>query len=72
VGWGVGLVGFRDLGLEAALVAMAIAVLATNYLSHAAAWLEALPARRSGRGGSGAEAGRAALLPGDKAEIAVT
>ena len=33
VGWGVGLVGFRALGLGPVLLAMAAAVVATNYLS---------------------------------------
>jgi uncharacterized membrane protein len=41
VGWGVGLVGFRDLGLGAVLVAMVAAVIATSYLSRFAVRLEA-------------------------------
>jgi uncharacterized membrane protein len=41
VGWGVGIVGFRVLGLESVLVAMAVAVVATSYFSHAAVRLEA-------------------------------
>jgi uncharacterized membrane protein len=41
VGWGVGLVGFRALGLGPVLVAMAVAVVATSYLSRFAVRLEA-------------------------------
>ena len=41
VGWGVGLVGFRALGLGQVLVAMAAAVVATHYLSRLAVRLEA-------------------------------
>jgi uncharacterized membrane protein len=40
VGWGVGLVGFRALGLGQVLLAMAVAVLATSYLSRFALKLE--------------------------------
>lgn len=40
VGWGVGLVGFRALGLGPVLLAMAAAVVATNYLSRFAVKLE--------------------------------
>jgi uncharacterized membrane protein len=43
VGWGIGLVGFRDLGLGAVLVAMAAAVVATSWLSHLAVRLETTP-----------------------------
>jgi uncharacterized membrane protein len=58
VGWGIGLVGFRDLGLGAVLVAMAGAVVATSWLSHVAVRLETSPwhlrawllARRTGTG----------------------
>ena len=41
VGWGVGLVGFRALGLSQVLVAMVAAVVATSYLSQFAVRLEA-------------------------------
>ena len=41
VGWGVGLVGFRDLALGPVVVAMAAAVVATHYLSKVAVKLEA-------------------------------
>ncbi len=41
VGWGVGLVGFRALGLIQVLVAMVAAVVATSYLSRFAVRLEA-------------------------------
>ena len=41
VGWGVGLVGFRALGLGPVLLAMAAAVVATSYLSRFAVKLEA-------------------------------
>ena len=41
VGWGVGLVGFRALGLGPVLLAMAAAVVATSYLSRFAVRLEA-------------------------------
>ena len=40
VGWGVGLVGFRALGLGPVLLAMAVAVVATSYLSRYAVKLE--------------------------------
>ena len=40
VGWGVGLVGFRALGLGPVLLAMAAAVVATSYLSRFAVKLE--------------------------------
>ncbi|MEW5989768.1 MAG: heparan-alpha-glucosaminide N-acetyltransferase domain-containing protein [Chloroflexota bacterium] len=40
VGWGVGLVGFRDLDLGPVLMAMAAAVVATSYLSRYAVKLE--------------------------------
>ena len=40
VGWGVGLVGFRALGLGPVLLAMATAVVATSYLSRFAVKLE--------------------------------
>ncbi len=40
VGWGVGIVGFRALGLVPVLVAMAVAVVLTNYLSRFAVSLE--------------------------------
>jgi len=43
VGWGIGLVGFRDLSLPAVLVAMAAAVIATSRLSHLAVRLETTP-----------------------------
>jgi uncharacterized membrane protein len=43
VGWGVGLVGFRDLELGPVLVAMAAAVVITNYASKLAVRLEANP-----------------------------
>jgi uncharacterized membrane protein len=46
VGWGVGLVGFRDLGLGPVLVAMASVVVATTYLSHFAVRLEEWPWQR--------------------------
>jgi uncharacterized membrane protein len=40
VGWGVGLVGFRDLALVPVLIAMAIAVVATHWFSKVAVKLE--------------------------------
>jgi uncharacterized membrane protein len=40
VGWGVGLVGFRDLALIPVLIAMAVAVVATHHLSKVAVKLE--------------------------------
>jgi uncharacterized membrane protein len=43
VGWGVGLVGFRSLGLGPVLLAMVAAVVATNYGSRFAVRLEARP-----------------------------
>jgi uncharacterized membrane protein len=43
IGWGIGLVGFRDLGLGAVLVAMAAAVVATSWLSYLAVRLETSP-----------------------------
>jgi hypothetical protein len=43
VGWGIGLVGFRDLSLAAVLVAMAGAVVATSWLSRLAVRLETTP-----------------------------
>jgi len=43
VGWGIGLVGFRDLSLSAVLVGMAGAVVATSWLSHLAVRLETTP-----------------------------
>jgi hypothetical protein len=43
VGWGIGLVGFRDLSLPAVLVAMAAAVVATSRISHLAVRLETTP-----------------------------
>ena len=51
VGWGVGLVGFRALSLGPVLLAMAVAVVATSYLSRFAVkletswWLRRGPAR---------------------------
>ena len=51
VGWGVGIVGFRALGLGPVLLAMAAAVVATSYLSRFAVkletswWLRRGPAR---------------------------
>jgi uncharacterized membrane protein len=45
IGWGVGVVGFRVLGLEAVLVAMAVAVFLTARLSPIAHSLEATPLR---------------------------
>jgi uncharacterized membrane protein len=51
VGWGVGLVGFRALGLGPVLLAMAVAVVATSHLSRFAVkletswWLRRGPAR---------------------------
>ena len=49
VGWGVGLVGFRALPLEAVLLAMAAAVVATSYLSRFAVRLESSWWQRTGR-----------------------
>jgi uncharacterized membrane protein len=48
VGWGVGLVGFRALGLGPVLLAMAVAVVATSYLSRFAVKLETSWWLRSG------------------------
>ena len=45
VGWGIGLVGFRDLALGPVLVAMVVAVAATTVLSRAAVRLETSPWR---------------------------
>ncbi|MBI3745888.1 MAG: DUF1624 domain-containing protein [Chloroflexi bacterium] len=53
VGWGVGLVGFRALGLGQVLVAMAAAVVATNYLSRLVVRLEANPWFRRRRAPAG-------------------
>jgi uncharacterized membrane protein len=44
IGWGVGLVGFRDLDLGAVLAAMAVAVFLTSKLSRVAVKLERTPA----------------------------
>lgn len=46
VGWGIGLVGFRDLELPAVLVAMAAAVVVTSYLSRITVRLQNVPRRR--------------------------
>ncbi len=43
VGWGVGLVGFRQLELVPVLIAMAVAVVITSYASRLAVRLEASP-----------------------------
>jgi len=50
VGWGIGVVGFRALSLEAVLLAMAGAVILTSFVSRYAGRLEAGPwrSRRSG------------------------
>lgn len=40
VGWGIGIVGFRDLGLEAALLGIVVAIVATALLSRFAVGLE--------------------------------
>jgi uncharacterized membrane protein len=48
VGWGVGLVGFRSLGLGPVLLAMTAAVVVTHYASRFAVRLEANPWFRSG------------------------
>jgi hypothetical protein len=50
VGWGIGVVGFRALSLEAVLLAMAGAVILTSFVSRYAGRLEAGPwrPRRSG------------------------
>jgi len=52
VGWGAGIVGFRALGLGPVLVAMAVAVVLTSYLSRFAVKLEASPWLRRAPGGS--------------------
>ena len=54
VGWGVGLVGFRALGLGPVLVAMAAAVVLTSYVSRFAVRLEANPWFQRRRVGSAA------------------
>ncbi len=46
VGWGVGIVGFRALSLEAVLLATVVAVVVTSLASHKAVWLEVGPWRR--------------------------
>jgi len=52
VGWGVGITGFRSLGLEATLLGIVAAVIATHYLSRFAVgletprWLERLSVRK--------------------------
>jgi uncharacterized membrane protein len=51
VGWGVGLVGFRDLALAPVLVAMAAAVVATHYASRLAVKLESSWWERRSDGG---------------------
>ena len=59
VGWGVGIVGFRALGLGSVLVAMAAAVVLTSYLSRYAVRLEAgwwrrhAPVDRASEGAAG-------------------
>ncbi len=55
VGWGIGLVGFRALGLGPVLLAMAAAVVATNYGSRFAVQLEASPWFRRAPGGHASE-----------------
>jgi uncharacterized membrane protein len=55
VGWGVGLVGFRGLGLGAVLVAMLVAVVLTSYLSRFAVHLEASPWLHRAHGGRTSE-----------------
>lgn len=40
VGWGIGVVGFRELGLEAALLGIVVAIGATSFLSRFAVGLE--------------------------------
>ncbi|HUP54833.1 MAG TPA: heparan-alpha-glucosaminide N-acetyltransferase domain-containing protein [Methylomirabilota bacterium] len=57
VGWGIGLVGFRALGLGPVLVAMAAAVVATSYGSRFAVRLEASPWFRRAASGHGSEVG---------------
>jgi uncharacterized membrane protein len=63
VGWGIGLVGFRDLSLPAVLVAMAAAVVATSRLSHLAVRLETTPWQLRDRF-TARRAGLPAPLPG--------
>jgi uncharacterized membrane protein len=55
VGWGVGVVGFRALDLPAVLVAIAVAVLLTHFLSRFAVRLEARPWFRGARTGNASE-----------------
>ena len=55
VGWGVGLVGFRALGLGPVLLAMAAAVVATSYLSRFAVRLESSWWLRRAPGRDGSE-----------------
>jgi len=50
VGWGIGVVGFHALSLEAVLVAMAVAVITTSFASRFAGRLEAGPWRSRGSG----------------------
>ena len=65
VGWGVGLVGFRSLGLGAVLLAMAAAVVATSYGSRFAVRLEASPWFRRGPRGATSEVGVELPMPSD-------
>ena len=65
VGWGVGLVGFRSLGLGAVLLAMAAAVVATNYGSRFAVRLEASPWFRRGPREAASEVGVELPMPSD-------
>jgi uncharacterized membrane protein len=60
VGWGIGLVGFRDLSLPAVLVAMAVAVVATSRLSYLAVRLETTPWHLRDRFGSRGSDGQVA------------
>jgi uncharacterized membrane protein len=55
VGWGAGVVGFRALGLVPVLVAMAVAVVLTSYLSRFAVRLEASPWLRRAPGSGASE-----------------
>ena len=55
VGWGIGLVGFRALGLGPVLLAMVAAVVATSYGSRFAVRLEASPWFRRAPGGRSSE-----------------
>jgi uncharacterized membrane protein len=57
VGWGVGVVGFRQLALGPVLVAMAVAVVLTSYGSRFAVRLEASPWFRRMPGGAASEVG---------------